>query len=196
VQQYVVVNGRHIPVQRPTVRAAGGDTPYGLKALQDECAALRSTAEGGRNTALNTAALKVASLVAGGELTEATALPALQQAARAAGLDDAEIRGTLHSGWQAGLQHPRTAPEQEARRVAPPAAPAVPAVPATPEERERHDCDRVSDVMQRLADARAANRITQGWQHRGIVLPEYPALTHALDGVSGWCLLTGGTGVG
>jgi hypothetical protein len=69
-------------------------------------------------------------------------------------------------------------------------------VPATPEEQEQHERDRVSDVRQRLDVARAANRITQGWQHRGIVLPEYPALTHALDGVSGWCLLTGGTGVG
>ncbi len=51
-------------------------------------------------------------------------------------------------------------------------------------------------VDERIELAQRANANTQGLLHRGIVVPEYAALTHALDGISGWCLLTGGTGVG
>jgi hypothetical protein len=53
--------------------AAGGDTPYGLKALADECAAIRAAGDGEQEHALNSGALKIGALVAGGELDRATA---------------------------------------------------------------------------------------------------------------------------
>jgi hypothetical protein len=193
-----IVNDFKVPPRTVEVlRAlARRDTPYGLKALQAQCAALRSTPEGGRNIALNDAALKLARLAAGGELTEATAKRELWEAARASGLDDSEIRGTLASGWSAGVRQPRSAPEQPRHQRSGERLPPAPAVPATPEEREKAKRERDADLSARITAARAENEATQGWQHRGIIVPEYPALTHALDGVNGWCLLTGGTGVG
>jgi hypothetical protein len=165
---------------------APGDSAYGLTALHDECVTLSTTQHGGRNNALNLATLKVAQLVAGGELTAATAQRELVTAARACGLGDAEIAGTMRSAWQAGTQKPRSAPELHMRHAeAQPARrqPQAEQAPRTP-------------LAQRIEQAQADNRATQGWQHRGIVMPQYPALTDALDGISGWCLLTGGTGVG
>lgn len=53
--------------------AAGGDTPYGLKALADECAAIRAAGDGEQEHALNSGALKIGALVAGGELDRTTA---------------------------------------------------------------------------------------------------------------------------
>jgi len=194
------------PMTTPRSVAASSaprDRKYGLAALEQECAALASTPEGGRNTQLNSAAFAVGQLVAGGALDELEAVQRLTQAARACGLDDAEISGTLRSGWKAGQLQPRTAPEPEqqwvmvngrkvlhtpTRTQADAAAPA-PAPVMTDEQRS-------SDVLERIRSAQAENAATQGWQHRGIVVPQYPALTDALDGISGWCLMTGGTGVG
>jgi hypothetical protein len=54
-------------------RMVGDDTPYGLKALADECGAIRSAGDGEQEHALNSGALKIGALVAGGELDRATA---------------------------------------------------------------------------------------------------------------------------
>jgi len=194
------------PMTTPRSVAASSaprDRKYGLAALEQECAALAVAPEGGRNTQLNSAAFAVGQLVAGGALDELEAVQRLTEAARACGLGDAEISGTLRSGWEAGQREPRTAPEPEqqwvmvngrkvlhtpTRTQADAAAPA-PAPVMTAEQRS-------SDVLERIRSAQAENAATQGWQHRGIVVPQYPALTDALDGISGWCLMTGGTGVG
>jgi hypothetical protein len=66
--------------------------------------------EGTRNATLNTAALKLGRLVAGGELDEQTAVDALMHAAARAGLGDAEARKTIQSGLGRGMQEPRAAP--------------------------------------------------------------------------------------
>ena len=49
-------------------------------------------------------------MVAGGQLAESEAREALASAAKACGLDEAEIPGTLSSGMEAGKREPRTAP--------------------------------------------------------------------------------------
>lgn len=63
-------------------------------------------APGGRNAALNRAAFSAGRWVGAGLLHERDAAAALYDAARAAGLDDAEIRGTLRSGLLAGARRP------------------------------------------------------------------------------------------
>lgn len=87
-------------------------TPYGLKALEQECDTMRSTHEGGRNQQLNTSAFSIGSLVAGHELDEQYATSELYNAALQAELDEPEISKTLNSGLSRGMAQPRTAPAQ------------------------------------------------------------------------------------
>jgi hypothetical protein len=88
----------------------GDDTPYGRAALEAETTIVASAAEGTRNDRLNTAALKLGSLVAGGELDEHEVRNALLDAALAAGLSQTEAEATIKSGMNAGLAAPRNAP--------------------------------------------------------------------------------------
>lgn len=163
-----------------------GCTPYGARAMQAECDAMRCAPQGTRNPQLNRSAYALAQLAAGGEVDAAVAQSELAAAARAAGLGEEEIRGTLRSGWDAGWQQPRSAPEPQHVRLS---APVVEPKPAP--ERVTHDV-----VRERIARAQELNRVKQGWKHQGIMLPQYPAVTDALDGIMGYCLMTGGTGVG
>lgn len=105
------------PVITPTP-AQVGDTPYGLSALARECQALAETAQGARNQRLYEAAMKCASLVSGAELTQETVETHLFDAAQASGLDEAEIRSSIESGFKIGIQNPRKAPEKQQQAAA------------------------------------------------------------------------------
>lgn len=83
-----------------------GHTRYGQRALEQECAELASAPEGTRNDRLNNVAFRVGQLVRGGHLNELMARSEVQSAAKAAGLDEREIRTTLASGFKAGTEHP------------------------------------------------------------------------------------------
>lgn len=84
---------------------------YGRKALEDECRELASMLpDTGRNSRLNQAAFAAGQLHAGGELDEAEALAALEQAACACGLDEIGASKTIQSGFEAGKKEPRQAP--------------------------------------------------------------------------------------
>ncbi len=99
------------PEPRPNPLPLTGDgTPYARAALLAETDAVASAVEGTRNDKLNTAALKLGSLVAGGELDEHEVRRALLDAAHAAGLTDREATSTINSGLTAGLAQPRNAP--------------------------------------------------------------------------------------
>ena len=63
--------------------------------------------EGGRNTALNTAAFTIYRLVAGGEIAEHDADAALEMAGEASGLDIPEVERVLHSAKTAAYKQPR-----------------------------------------------------------------------------------------
>jgi hypothetical protein len=96
-------------------RATPGDDRarrYALRALESECRTVAQSAPGGRNNALNIAALKIGQLVAGGSLTDSEAFEALSSAAQQCGLGPSETRATISSGMSAGAKEPRTAPER------------------------------------------------------------------------------------
>ena len=91
---------------------------WALAALDDETTKVASTPPGERNTALNTAALKLGHKVAGGHLTESEVTSALMDAAQASGLiqDDGanSAYATIRSGLNKGLQeaqHPVDLPK-------------------------------------------------------------------------------------
>lgn len=84
---------------------------YGAAALDSAAARVASAPEGTRNSTLNGEAHSVAQLVAGGELESTEAEAVLLEAARSAGLPDAEARRTLDSAFRAGKAKPRRAPE-------------------------------------------------------------------------------------
>lgn len=100
----------------PTGLALGeGGSRYGLSALEREADDVRHAPEGTRNQRLNVAAFSLGQLVAGGELSESAVVAELTVAALAAGLTPREVTGengsggTLASGLQAGMRHPRGA---------------------------------------------------------------------------------------
>ena len=98
----------------PTMKSTpGGGTAYGVKALEQECAGVASEPEGDRNNRLNVAAVKLASLAAGGELDGESAQRDLLNAALSAGLPKHEAVATIASGWNAGRETPRRAPEPQ-----------------------------------------------------------------------------------
>jgi putative DNA primase/helicase len=90
-----------------------GDTAYGLKALTDECSEMEATSEGGRNHKLNEVAFRLGQLVGGNELSRSTVERELSLAAAHTDLSDREIEKTMQSGLDAGIQRPRTRPEDE-----------------------------------------------------------------------------------
>lgn len=81
-------------------------TIYGLAALNKQCQAVSTAANGTRNNTLNTAAFSLARLVAGGELDYNYAYDNLYAAALGADLSDAEAKQTIESGMEAGAKHP------------------------------------------------------------------------------------------
>lgn len=95
-----------------------GTSAYGRAALEAETRKVAGAAEGSRNNILNTAALRLGQLVAGGELAEADVRTELVAAAEACGLPGGEAQKTITSGLQAGLTQPRSKPEANVK-VAP-----------------------------------------------------------------------------
>src|SRR5258708_5178376 len=78
--------------------APGSDSPYGRKALQDECRNVALAREGGRNHQLNISAFALGQLVGGGVLSRSTVERELYDAALAAGPHPRRIANTLRSG--------------------------------------------------------------------------------------------------
>jgi hypothetical protein len=79
---------------------------YAEAALDRMCEELANTAEGSRNIELNNAALRMGHMVASGWIERAVVERRLGAAALAAGLTASEIRETLASGINAGMQEP------------------------------------------------------------------------------------------
>ena len=80
---------------------------YVEAALRAETEKMRAAGEGMRNETLNQCAFSLGTLGSLGLITEETAFAALSDAARTAGLGEAEIKTTFGSGWRAGLKNPR-----------------------------------------------------------------------------------------
>lgn len=114
-------------VSMPAMQSTEDARKWALAGLAAECGKIHSSQEGTRNDTLNTAALKVFQLVAGGSLSEVEAYNALLAAAYACGLPENEARGTIESGRKAGLAEPRAYP-------GPSGAQAVQSVQAVPTE--------------------------------------------------------------
>jgi hypothetical protein len=102
-------------IRQAVWHAPGQITPaqakYATKAFQHEIDALEAQTQGSRNHTLNTAAFNLAQLVAAGALDEHEVRSALYEACRVNGhlQDDGEhmVRGTIESGFEGGLKHPR-----------------------------------------------------------------------------------------
>ena len=105
------------PAKR-TVTRQSGLSPYGVAALAAELDALRHSANGSRNNALNRAAYSLAQLVTGGELEWLTVESALLNVALDAGLGEGEATATIKSGMNAGAREPRSAPHDAAGAAA------------------------------------------------------------------------------
>ena len=71
------------------------------------CDEMENTEDGGRNAALNTLAITVAGLVAGGALDNQASHTLLFDSAMKAGCERSETIATLESAWSAGLATPR-----------------------------------------------------------------------------------------
>lgn len=108
------------PARSPWIlRANGGDgaqAAYGRSALEREAGKVTIAAAGERNNALNEAGFSLGQLIAGGLLQRDEVEETLALAGMRAGLAESEIRATLRSSIDAGMKHPRQAPERTAER--------------------------------------------------------------------------------
>lgn len=95
-----------LPKLAPANSPAEWSSSYVRAAVDGVVNDMRSAGEGTRNDTLNKCAFRLASLRAGGADVTDSAVAALAEAARAAGLEDAEIERTIRSGAQAGAQEP------------------------------------------------------------------------------------------
>jgi Bifunctional DNA primase/polymerase, N-terminal len=114
----------------PVVRPTAPGHPYGLAALQAECAELAATPKGERNRQLWESARNLYNLVAGGVLDELQVDHAIHRAAQQCGLLEQEPRqteATLASARKVGLAHPRGIPDHA--RAAADASPQQPPRP-------------------------------------------------------------------
>ena len=101
-------------------RQSSDGTRYGLQALDNECQAILSAADGAKHDTLNRAAFSIGGLVAAGELAESAALHALASAL--AGIasrceDYPAAQKTLGAAFRAGIDKPRAAPAPMIRRT-------------------------------------------------------------------------------
>ena len=108
------------PRQPSPPRQSGDGTRYGLQALDNECQAILSAADGAKHDTLNRAAFSIGGLVAAGELAEGPALHALASAL--AGIasrceDYPAAQKTLGAAFRAGMAKPRAAPAPMIRRT-------------------------------------------------------------------------------
>ncbi len=95
--------------QRPPSRH--GVTAYAAGALEKAAHNVATAPNGTRNIVLNKEAYSLGGFIASGELRPQQVIEELATAARAAGLEDAEIERTLVSGLNSGAVKPRTTPE-------------------------------------------------------------------------------------
>ena len=103
-------NGRSVPRQ-------GLDTPrsngYASAALSYEAELVANAGEGERNDKLNRASFSMGTLIASGQLTQAEVESVLEDAAAQSGLSLVEIRQTIKSGIEAGMENPREVQENQ-----------------------------------------------------------------------------------
>lgn len=95
----------------------GGYEGYAQAALANELVTLTRTPEGSnyRNIQLNKSAYALGQLVGVGVLDQVSVEAALYAAAVGIGLGNAETRGTIKSGIEAGIKVPRELPEKETK---------------------------------------------------------------------------------
>lgn len=98
--------------QSAPLKTALEDTRYGLGALKRAVERIEAANNGHRNDTFYKAAASVYNLVAGGELTDATADFELRNAADSVGLSTAEIAKTLKQAKSNGAANPRAAPSK------------------------------------------------------------------------------------
>jgi hypothetical protein len=113
--RYFDAEERQNGAQPALVATRGETTAYGRKAAAEEALTVANAPDGTRNNTLNIAALKLGSLVAGGELDEQEARSSLQAAAALCGLPEHEAKATIESGFTAGLRQPRRRPATSSR---------------------------------------------------------------------------------
>ena len=76
--------------------------------LEAACHTVATAVEGARNDTLNREAFRLGQLIGGGYLDELTVVERLSDSAREAGLEEAEVIGTINSGIGAGRNAPRS----------------------------------------------------------------------------------------
>ncbi len=85
----------------------GQNSPYGMAALESECAAVAAAPQGTRNDLLNKAAFRMGQLVLRKYVLRAVVEGRLMGAALHAGLGEEEARRSIRSGLDAGMKKPR-----------------------------------------------------------------------------------------
>lgn len=104
---------RERPKRNIEFKVTDKTTPYGKKALEAECQRILEAPDGQRNNTIFKASAAIGELVAGGEIAEADATTALEDAATTIGDDYHKDTITVANGLARGFSSPRKAPAKE-----------------------------------------------------------------------------------
>jgi predicted P-loop ATPase len=97
--------------------ASGKTTAYGRKALDNTCTKIRGAGPGERDATIGKYALKIGSLMGGGEIDESEALNQLLVAALLNGGNFNEQKEKIERAIAVGKQHPKSAPSKPQKTV-------------------------------------------------------------------------------
>ncbi|MFM4961894.1 DNA primase family protein, partial [Aeromonas caviae] len=133
------------------VTVTGETTRYGKKSLAGALEAVANAPQGTRNETLNRETMKIAQLVAGGEIAANDAAE-LERAALAAGMGRVEVVYTIRSATAKGMSEPRKAPERkiEARQNVPHHPLAGKGGPLRPEPADASTQDLDPDTLSKM----------------------------------------------
>lgn len=133
------------------VALTGETTKYGAVALAGALESVANAPLGQRNETLNRETMKIAQLVAGGEIAANDAAE-LERAALAAGMGRAEVVDTIRSATAKGMSEPRKAPERkiEARQNVPHHPLAGKVVPLRPAPADASTQDLDPDTLSKM----------------------------------------------
>ncbi|WOH74025.1 phage/plasmid primase, P4 family [Bradyrhizobium sp. NDS-1] len=176
--RFLAATARRDSLPQTSARASSKEA-YGLKALADEIRALRGAVDGTRNDTLFHSSIKLAQLVASGNLDEIVARSSLEAVA-GQWPNFQKSKTTIASGFARGLAEPRSVPMRAAKsRLAEPVAhvaPTAPKIAASILERLGLDEDHQIQLDRELAqcpltDLGNAERFARRLQDRLMAVP-------------------------
>lgn len=164
--------GRTFQAQEASVDSEAAKAAYvAHREYERQIENVRTAAEGSRNNALNEAAFTIGRIVARGYIAEHDALAELNSVAADIGLRPWEVKRTIESGYNRGLDEPW----EDDAPTAPAQAPTKPRETQPAKQEPRHKTAEAQAMYRRMVPVAGTASETYLRDHRGITIDPEPA---------------------